>query len=769
MAYYLDADGDGYGAGSSTMSCTAITGSVTNSTDCDDSRSGVNPAAQEICDAANRDEDCDSLADDNDPSATGKSSFYADADHDSYSGSSTAQFCDMPSWYEAANDGDCNDASASVYPGAAETCANDGTDNDCDGEANADSEATDSVTFYVDADNDGHSIASSARFCAAPANGYQASLSSPIDCNDAIAAIHPGAAETCANDGTDNDCDGEANADSEATDSTTYYRDADSDGAGDPSTTVQSCTPVTGYLTVAGDTCPSDPLKLAPGQCGCGSIDTDSDGDGTADCVDGCPNDPAKSSIGACGCGIADTDANSNGTADCLEAAPAVSMSVTGTEYQPGDTVSVRIATTATGLRATSVQLAVRFDATRLLLASTSTVAGSAFSVKSLETIDNTGGTLKLTLSAPSGSIGAAQLATLEFVVLEAPATCSEAGIVSFGAVGAYATRFATDIGANVTPSTSGLTAIRLDGDGPVFSGVPASTGIATDAGSTYGAFVAAPTVTASDSCDGTTAASLLVTYPDLSTGAAWPAGGMFPIGTTTLEWTSADILGNTTTESRTVTVANHQLLNLSVGFLGGMAGTSSRTLLVRAGSSAQTVTVNLTGNAGSVQGIEVPVAAGYPCVSVKDTVHSLTRTAAPSVSGTRYAATVQLRQGDSNNDDIVDIVDFGTFLADRGGGKAVNARSNFNADAVVNSGDFSFITLSFFSVGESCTGALDGAQPRDRVSVKDLRRAGLGHLVVADLNRDGWVDTRDMQAFMQGGPAPAAEPAAPTAPQTIW
>jgi hypothetical protein len=45
-------------------------------------------------------------------------------------------------------------------------------------------------------------------------------------------------------------------------------------------------------------------------------------------------------------------------------------------------------------------------------------------------------------------------------------------------------------------------------------------------------------------------------------------------------------------------------------------------------------------------------------------------------------------------------------------------------------------------------------------VSVKELRRQGLGHLAAADLNRDGWVDLRDMQLYMQGfdPDAPQAE-----------
>ena len=37
------------------------------------------------------------------------------------------------------------------------------------------------------------------------------------------------------------------------------------------------------------DSCPNDPAKSAPGVCGCGIPDIDSDGDGFLDCVDNCP------------------------------------------------------------------------------------------------------------------------------------------------------------------------------------------------------------------------------------------------------------------------------------------------------------------------------------------------------------------------------------------------------------------------------------------------------------------------------------------------
>jgi|GEM_PF-5083148 len=43
------------------------------------------------------------------------------------------------------------------------------------------------------------------------------------------------------------------------------------------------------YLFTSRDTCPDDPSKLSPGQCGCGTPDTDSDNDGIADCNENKP------------------------------------------------------------------------------------------------------------------------------------------------------------------------------------------------------------------------------------------------------------------------------------------------------------------------------------------------------------------------------------------------------------------------------------------------------------------------------------------------
>jgi hypothetical protein len=73
------------------------------------------------------------------------------------------------------------------------------------------------------------------------------------------------------------------------------------------------------------DNCPTDPNKTDPGQCGCGVADTDTDGEGVADCLDQCVNDSSKFTPGICGCGVPDVNTNDtdgDGTPDCLDECP---------------------------------------------------------------------------------------------------------------------------------------------------------------------------------------------------------------------------------------------------------------------------------------------------------------------------------------------------------------------------------------------------------------------------------------------------------------
>jgi MYXO-CTERM domain-containing protein len=79
---------------------------------------------------------------------------------------------------------------------------------------------------------------------------------------------------------------------------------------------------VDGQCVSVVDQCPNDPTKDEPGDCGCGSPDSDRDADGTADCSDGCPEDSDKQAPGACGCGEPDIDSDRDAVVDCNDDCP---------------------------------------------------------------------------------------------------------------------------------------------------------------------------------------------------------------------------------------------------------------------------------------------------------------------------------------------------------------------------------------------------------------------------------------------------------------
>jgi hypothetical protein len=90
-----DADGDGF----------------TTSVDCNDNNPAVHPGATEICNGI--DDNCDTQIDEG-----VKTTFYADADNDTYGNPAiTASACSAPVGF-VLNNTDCNDSNASIKPGA---------------------------------------------------------------------------------------------------------------------------------------------------------------------------------------------------------------------------------------------------------------------------------------------------------------------------------------------------------------------------------------------------------------------------------------------------------------------------------------------------------------------------------------------------------------------------------------------------------------------------------------------------------------------------
>jgi|GEM_PF-849953 len=245
----FDADGDGAFDGANT-NCVNTYGAAV---DCDDGDNTFFPGAPELCDGL--DNDCDSVIPPDE----------IDDDVDGYTE------CEPPG--APGTGGDCDDAVASINPGAAEICNL--IDDDCDGMVDED----------FDADGDG----------APDENNAACQLFySPedLDCDDADDLIFPYQAELC--DLLDNDCDGD------------YDEDFDADGDGSFDGDEPDC--VTNY---ASTDCDDADGLVFPGQVedcsnliddNCNGLideDTDADGDGVATCAGDCEDTDASIYPGA--------------------------------------------------------------------------------------------------------------------------------------------------------------------------------------------------------------------------------------------------------------------------------------------------------------------------------------------------------------------------------------------------------------------------------------------------------------------------------------
>jgi hypothetical protein len=182
---------------------------------------------------------------------------------------------------------------------------------------------------------------------------------------------------------------------------------------------------------------------------------------------------------------------------------------------------------------------------------------------------------------------------------------------------------------------------------------------------------------------------------------------------------------------------------------------------------------MQFTGGTTGLVTIEVPC-GNYDCVTARDRQHTLRRTDEGfGISGTKYVADFTLATpagdwligGNLNDDFWIDILDFGGFssqwltspapITSCAGVPTLHA--DINSDGIVNNIDFLFIRNNFLQGHEAnCCGAAGSvasemSAPVERISVRELHRQGLSDLATGDLNRDGWLDVLDIEAFMQG------------------
>lgn len=255
--FYEDRDGDGYGDSDAIATgCVPSTGYVALYGDCDDTESSIHPSAEEVCDSI--DNDCDGWVDPNI-----ELTWYQDNDGDGHGDPATiASACVAPEEF-VADATDCNDHDVEIYASAVEAC--DLKDNDCDGKIDEDGVQT----WYKDIDGDGFGNPDTRLDACGKPEGY---VHDKTDCNDHDAVIYPAAAESC--DSKDNDCDGAVDEEGVST----FYRDYDKDGQGDPADSRQGCNMPSDFVASSGDCNDRDSVIYSGAVESCDLKDNDCDG-----------------------------------------------------------------------------------------------------------------------------------------------------------------------------------------------------------------------------------------------------------------------------------------------------------------------------------------------------------------------------------------------------------------------------------------------------------------------------------------------------------
>ncbi len=383
-------------------------------------------------------------------------------------------------------------------------------------------------------------------------------------------------------------------------------------------------------------------------------------------------------------------------------------------------------------------------------------------------------GSISYAVGVPGGGPGTDVATTMARITFSTDMeVCTPtADLVTWNRMTTPSNRLSNEVGDETLPTLLDLSELTIDETPPSIT-PPSPISVNADAGGCDAA-VTVPALVASDTCSGV--ASIVNDYTGTS-----DASDIYPSGLTTITWTVTDDCGNVSMTTQDITVEAVNDLDVAVSLMGVSASVTRCVTfeLIECAGAAPTawVTADLAFVGGSFVGtIEVPCGS-YTCATARDALHTLRRSDDDDfgIVGAVYVADFSpagttdqsLVGGNLNGDIFIDILDFGIFVGQFGmspGGSTPctpsGPHADIDGDGNVFASDFTFISLNFLETAEAdcCTvdWALASSPPHAggpvwRVTTAQLKAQGMGELTVADLNADGWLDTRDMQAFLEG------------------
>lgn len=448
--------------------------------------------------------------------------------------------------------------------------------------------------------------------------------------------------------------------------------------------------------------------------------------------------------------------------------------------YLPGETAWVYVEMGFAETPVVGAQFFVEYDSTTLLFERVEpgvvVEPGSPFAMEFNETVNPILGTIDYVIGVNFGSAAqeATTVAAIEFTVL---AECDAFLRFRPSGPGGQPNTFTAVGGLAVEAKLVESDPLSIRAAGPTLTGCPSNITTSPDPGG-FTATVGWVSPLASDNCD------IGIVKVNCSPG----NGSEFQAGTTTVTCIAINSCGLTdfctfdvTVEPSAVTVDLQLSPTMVVGPVDRCITFELWDCDGPSGAQHVSMSQGVSFLSGQALGVNVPIPGGaWECIGARDGLHSL-RSTAPDLStvdgvnytasfvGDRSAGGHWLAGGNLNDDQYIDILDFGVFFplfltqaSQHSPCGTASPHANINGDGVVDLLDLIFLSgNSLLSSEPICCGggvATSDAGPVTSITVRELHNRGLGHMAVADVNRDGVLDMDDLTAFMQGDLPPSGD-----------